>query len=124
MSILEDDIAEWVADALEAADIPYSMTIPRSHQEPPPDDWPSWQEWTAPITTVEHEFQGFVDVYDARLIAAGVVNVGDVKIILIQQGMPFRPELTDTITARGETYTILDITEDPARATLEVRAKR
>lgn len=124
MSILEGDIAEWVADALVSADLPYPMTIPRLHQEPPPPDWPSWQEWTAPITTVEHEFQGFVDVYDARLIAAGVVDVGDVRIILIQQGMPFRPELTDTIVARGKVYTILDIAEDPASATLEVRAKR
>lgn len=59
-----------------------------------------------------------------RLIAAGVVNVGDTKIVIIQQGMPFRPELTDRITPRGITYTILDIAEDPARATLEVRAKR
>lgn len=124
MSLLEGDIAEILADALEAADLPYPMTIPRLYQEPRPEDWPSWQEWPAPITVVEHEFQGFVDVYDARLIAAGVVDVGDVRIILIQQGMPFRPELTDTIVARGETYTILDITEDPARATLEVRAKR
>jgi len=124
VSLLEGDIAEILADALDAADIPYSMTIPRLHQEPPPPDWPSWQEWTAPVTTVEHEFQGFIDTYDARLIAAGVVDVGDVRIILIQQGMPFRPELTDTIVARGEVYTILDITEDPAQAVLELRAKR
>lgn len=124
MSLLEGDIAEWVADALVSADLPYSMTIPRLHQEPPPDGWPTWKEWNGPITVVEHVFQGFIDNYDARLIAAGVVNVGDVKIVIIQQGMPFRPDLTDTITARGEVYTILDITEDPARATLEVRAKR
>ncbi|MCP8895345.1 hypothetical protein KYK29_10405 [Shinella daejeonensis] len=124
MSLLEGELAEIIGDALVAADIPYDMTIPRLHQEPPPDDWPSWQEWLAPITVVEHEFQGFIDTYDARLIAAGVVNVGDVKIVIIQQGMPFRPDLTDTITARGATYTILDIAEDPARATLEVRAKR
>lgn len=124
MSLLEGELAEIIGDALVAADIPYTMTIPRLYQEPPPPDWPSWEPWDAPVTVVEHEFQGFIDTYDARLIAAGVVNVGDVKIVLIQQGMPFQPDLTDTITARGEVYTILDITEDPARATLEVRAKR
>lgn len=124
MSLLLGEIAEMVADGLASADLPYSMTIPRLHQAEPPDDWPSWQEWTAPITTTEYVFQGWVDQFDNSLIAAGVVDEGDVKIVLIQQGMPFRPDLTDTITARGEVYTILDIAEDPARATLEVRAKR
>lgn len=124
MSLLLGEIAEMVADGLEAGDLPYAMTIARTTQEPPPADWPSWQEWTAPITTTEYTFQGWIDVFDNSLIAAGVVDEGDVKICIVQRGMPFRPELTDTIVARGEVYTILDITEDPAQAVLELRAKR
>ena len=125
MSILEGDLAEILADALDAADIPYSMTIPRSHQEPPPPDWPSWQEWTAPITTTAYVFQGWVDTFSTDLIAQGVVSVDDAKIVLIQKTMPFRPELTDIIEARGTSYTILGFhAEDPAKATLELRAKR
>lgn len=124
MSILEGDIAEWVADGLASADLPYAMTIARTTQESPPADWPSWQPWTAPITTTEYTFHGWIDQFDNSLIAAGVVDEGDVKICLVQRDMPFRPELTDTITARGVTYTILSMNEDPAQAVLELRAKR
>lgn len=124
MSLLQGEIAEMVADGLASADLPYAMTIARTTQEPPPADWPSWQEWTAPITTTEYVFQGWVDQFDNSLIAAGVVDATDTKICIVQRDMPFRPELTDTIVARGEVYTILDITEDPAQAVLELRAKR
>lgn len=124
MSLLQGEIAEMVADGLAAADLPFAMTIPRLHQAEPPDDWPSWQEWTAPITTTEYVFQGWIDVFDNSLIAAGVVDATDTKICIVQRGMPFRPELTDTIVARGEVYTILSMNEDPAQAVLELRAKR
>ncbi len=124
MSLLLGEIAEMVADGLASADLPYSMTIARLHQEPPPPGWPTYEIWDGPITVVEHVFQGWVDVFDNSLIAAGVVDEGDVKICLIQRDMPFRPELTDTITARGVTYTILSMNEDPAQAVLELRAKR
>lgn len=124
MSLLQGEIAEMVADGLAAADLPFAMTIPRLHQAEPPDDWPTYEIWDAPITVVEHVFQGWVDQFDNSLIAAGVVDATDTKICIVQRGMPFRPELTDTIVARGEVYTILDITEDPAQAVLELRAKR
>lgn len=124
MSLLLGEIAEMVADGLEAGDLPYAMVIPRLHQAEPPDDWPTWKEWTAPITTTEYTFHGWIDQFDNSLIAAGVVDATDTKICIVQRGMPFRPELTDTIVARGEVYTILDITEDPAQAVLELRAKR
>lgn len=125
MSLLQGEIAEMVADGLAAADLPFAMTIPRLHQAEPPDDWPTWKEWTAPITVVEHLFQGWVDTFSTDLIAQGVVSVDDAKIVLIQKTMPFRPELTDIIEARGTSYTILGFhAEDPAKATLELRAKR
>lgn len=124
MSLLEGELAEIIGDALIAADIPYGMTIPRQTAGAPrPDDWPTWEPWPDDTVTIEHTVQGFIDTYSAFLVASGVVNAGDVKIVLIQTTLPFRPELTDVIVARGKTYTILSMSEDPAKATLEVRAK-
>lgn len=123
MSLLQGELAQIIGDALIGADIPYEMTIVRVTQEAAPDDWPSWQEWTGTVTTTEHVVQGFIDTYSAFLVASGVVNEGDVKILLIQTTLPFRPELADVIRARGQTYTILAVSEDPAQATLELRAR-
>lgn len=124
MSILEDELAQIIGDALVDADVPYEMMVPRTYvEDEKPEGWPSWEPWEPEVTTVEHSFLGFIDTYSEFLVASGVVNEGDVKIVLIQNRMPFRPELTDVIVARGLTYTILGMSEDPAKATLELRAR-
>ena len=124
MSLLEGDIAEMVADGLMAADLPYEITITRMTEGTPrPPDHPSWEPWDDEAVEVKHACMGFVDTYSAFLVASGVVDAGDVKIVLLQTQTPVVPLLTDTITARGKVYTALEISEDPAKATYEIRAR-
>lgn len=125
MSILEGEIAEIVADALIGADVPYQVYIVRTTNTEPPPDWPTHIIWEGSPVTTEYAVMGWVDTFSANLIAQGVVNVDDAKIVLLQPTMPFRPVLADLIKARGQTYTVLGVhAEDPAKATLELRAKR
>lgn len=124
MGWLDGDLADIVADSLEAADLPITMHILRTTASEPPPDWPTWEPWDGDPVTVEHPVRGWIEIYSALLVASGAVNAGDVKIMLIQKSLPFRPELNELIRARGETYTVLDVKEDPAQATLELRAKK
>lgn len=123
MSLLEGDLAQIIGDALTGADLTYELVIPRTTREPRPPDWPTWQHWEGETVTVHHSCQGFVDTYSEFLIASGVVQAGDVKIVIVQTTLQIEPKLTDVIIARGKTYTIIDMSEDPARATLEVKAR-
>ena len=123
-SLLEGRLASIIGNALVKSKLPYTLIIPRTEatSERPPD-LPTWETWEPEEETTEHEFLGFVDTYSDFLVGQGVVDADDVKIVLIQSEMPFRPLKSDVIKARGQTYTILEISEDPAKATREIRAK-
>lgn len=123
MSLLEGELAGIIGEALTGADLTYELVIPRTTAPERPPGWPTWQPWEPETETVEHRCQGFVDTYSEFLIASGAVNAGDVKIVIVQSTLEIEPQTTDIIIARGKTYTVLAIAEDPARATLEVRAK-
>lgn len=125
MSILLGELATTISEALIDANVPYELTIPRTEQEPPPPDWPTWEEWTGEEITTLHKMQGFVETYSELLIAAGAVQADDVKIVVLKPTIPaeITIELTDIVQAQGKSYTILGISEDPAGATVELRAR-
>lgn len=126
MSILLGELAQTISEALIDANVPYELTIPRMTEGTPrPDDWPTWEPWPDDSELVEHKMQGFIVDYDEALIAAGVVQMGDVRIVILQPTIPAELTIgiTDIVQAQGKTFTILNIGEDPAGATLELRAR-
>lgn len=125
MSILLGELAQTISEALIDANVPYEIIVPRVTQSEPPEDWPTWQPWPGEEVTVEHKMQGFVVDYDEALIAVGVVQMGDVRIVILQPTIPEGLEIgiPDTVIAKGKSYTVLNISEDPAGATLELRAR-
>lgn len=126
MSILEGDLAQEIADALTGADVPYEIVIPRTTYSEPPPDWPTWEPWEGDPVTVEHRMQGFIDSYSELLQASTLISEGDVKIIILKPTIPsgLTIELVDLVQAKGQTFTILNISEDPAGATVELRVAR
>lgn len=121
MSVLEDEIAELVADGLAAADVPYDMTVTRTVPGVVDPEEP-WVE--VPPTTEEYACQGFIDSYSNYWIAQGVVEAGDRKISIVAKTLSTVPVQGDTITARGETYTIVgDVKTDPAIALWECHCR-
>ena len=121
MSLLEDEIAELVADGLAAADLPFDLTLTRVVPGEPDPAKP----WEPVADTVqEFECQGFIDSYSDFWISQGVVQAGDRKISIIAKTLSTVPMPGDQITARGETYTIVgDVKTDPAIALWECHCR-
>lgn len=125
MSILLGELAQTISEALIDANVPYEIIVPRTTQTEPPEDWPTWEPWEGETVTTEHKMQGFIVDYDEALIAAGVVSMDDVRIVILQPTIPsgLTIGLADIVQAQGKSFTILNISEDPAGATLELRAR-
>lgn len=79
--------------------------------------------WIIPHPVEEHfPCRAVVDAYSAFLVASGVVSINDVKVIILTDSLKATPKLTDVVSVRGKTYTILNIETDPALATWVLRA--
>ncbi len=120
MSILDGEIAEMVADALESANVPYDLTLTRSTPgEVDPDE-----PWVVPEPTITaHACRGFVDSYRADQVDGTVIQRNDRKVMVLVPTLSITPVPGDTVTARGQTYGVVHVDADPALATwtLQVR---
>lgn len=117
-SILEGELAQTISDALIDAGIPYDVTVTRTVRgdyDPAVGGYPE--------TTTHYPCKGFVESYSDLLRATGVVGPGDVKIVVLGPTLDIVPSPTDTITARGRTFSIISVTADPAGATIEVQGR-
>lgn len=120
MSILNGKIAGILASALTKANLPYPVSVTRL--EPGAVD-PSerWKE-VEPVPTVLNGL-GFIDTYSNDMVAQGVVLAIDRRIFITVVSMPLEPRVGDEVTARGETFTIVTVKTDPARALWELQAR-
>ena len=118
MSILEGELANEIADALDSAGVAYAIAITREVPgeggdpfDPPP-----------PVVTT-YNGRGFVDDWDEAFLTGGLVERGDVKVIVIANSIAVVPAAGDRVTARGKTYSVLNVSADPARATFTLQAR-
>ena len=120
MSILEGELAETISSALMDAGIPYGVTLTRAGETVPGPN-----PWDPPVVTPPQVFEakGFVETYSDMLVSAGVVQALDRKIVVLAPTLNTTPELTDTVTVRGQSFTIVNISFDPALATIELQAR-
>jgi hypothetical protein len=120
MSILDGSFAEEVADALDAACIPHALTVSRSviPDSPPYDPFDP-----PPPVLVEYACRGFVDEFTADYRAGGLVESGDVKVVIVATSLEIDPQPGDTVTAKGKTYSAISVSADPAGATWSVQAR-
>lgn len=120
-SILEGELAATIADALLDADIPFTVTVSRTvlGEVDPETPWIEPEE-----VTTHYACKGFVETFSSDYIAGGLVEANDVKIIILPSTLSITVELTDHVTARGIQYSIVNISTDPALATVELQARR
>lgn len=121
-SILEGELAEIIGDALEDADIPYAVTITRITGTNDPGT--PWDPSDDTIETTDYECRGYVDTFDDSYRAGGLVQQGDLKVVIVANTLSITPTLADTVTVRGETYNIVNVSSDPALALWEVQARQ
>lgn len=120
MSILEGSFATDVASALEAAAVPYDLVLSREVTVDSPAPEPGEPAQTV---TVNYPCRGFTDEYDASWRAGGLINTGDVKIIIIADTIEIEPAAGDQVTVRGKTYTAISVEADPAKATWAIQGR-
>ncbi len=121
LSLLEGELAATISEALIDADIPYDVTITRIVPGVPNPETP----WIpADPTVTNYGCKGFTETFSADYISGGLVEANDLKVVVLLPTLAIAPELSDLVTVRGQTYTIITITPDPALATiaLQVRA--
>ena len=115
VSILEDELADTLADALTEAGIPYALTVTRTT---PPD----------PInggdgTTTAYPCQGWRDEYSLDLIGGSLISQGDVRVFIIRSTLAIQPTATDGLTIDGKQYAIINVSIDPAGTAWDVQAR-
>lgn len=120
MSMLEGEIAEIVSDALESANLPIDIVVSRTTAADPDPSTP-WIPGTP--TTVNYACRGFVDDYRADQIDGSVIQRNDRKVIVLTPSLAITPVPGDSVTARGETLTVINVRADPALATWELQSR-
>jgi hypothetical protein len=121
VSILDGELADTIADALIDAAIPFAVTITRSGTTGGDPADPG----SGTTVTTDYPCQGFVDSYSAFDVANSLVLAGDVKIVVIANSldMPSQPSPGDIVTARGRSYSIINVSADPALALFEIQGR-
>ncbi|MFC3072352.1 hypothetical protein [Shinella pollutisoli] len=123
MSLLIDEIAEMVADGLQAADVAYELTLTRITPGEVDEDAP----WVpVPPDVVEtFDCMGWEEEWSAFYLANDLVQSGSKKVCILVPTLAVEPQLGDEIIVRGLTYTIVGPSKtDPARAVWEIEAKQ
>ncbi len=64
--------------------------------------------------TETHPIKGQVDAVTERMRQSAGYTDGDMRIIVLQAGLGFRPNTDDRITLGGRNWAIADIEADPA----------
>ena len=115
-SILEGELAETISEALIDADIPYAVTITRTEDV----GGPPWD----PVTEdVEYACQGFTEEYTALELSGTLIQAHDVKVVVLAPTLTITPTVADKVTVRGQTYSIINVSPDPALATIALQAR-
>jgi hypothetical protein len=74
-------------------------------------------------TEVEYDCKAIHESYAERYRLDGPVKQSDRKVLILAQSLAVTPIEGDLITIRSETFTIIEISSDPALACWECKAR-
>jgi hypothetical protein len=117
MGLLDGDLAADIGAAL--GDVALDVVVTRTPMVPGPNPW----DPPTLGTPVNHACKGWDDSYDTDRIDGTVIQVDDRKVVILADSLAIEPALTDAVTVRGSTYTIVSIASDPAHATWTLQAR-
>lgn len=117
VSPLEGPIRRTIGKALKSTF--YAAKITRTTSVPGENPWDPPSE----TITTDYPCRGFVDSYSDFYLANSLINSGDVKVVILTDSLAITPALSDTVTIRGKTYSIINISPDPALATYTIQAR-
>jgi hypothetical protein len=117
VSILEGELAEIIGAALVDAELTLDMTVTRSTPGGGPPFDPD------PPTVTEYPCKGFVDTFSDAYLAGGLVQAGDLKIVIVATSLAVEPRPGDSVFVRGKTYSVIAVGADPAKALYELQGR-
>lgn len=120
MSILDTDIAEQIADTLTNAGLPLDVVLSRTAPGEPDPETP-WIPGT-PVTT-NYPCKGWLDHYEAAELVNTTILATDVKVMIVATTLAIEPAPSDHVTVRGDGYTVISVSADPARAIWQLQAR-
>lgn len=120
MSILEGELAEQIGEALIDADIPFALTVSRTEIV----GGVPWDPGSGTPETVNYPAKGYVDTFEDSYIAGGLVQQGDVKVVIVANTLSITPVPGDKVTVRDETLNVINVSADPALALFEIQARQ
>jgi hypothetical protein len=91
--------------------------------------------WTpGTVTATDYACKAIHEAWSTGLLAQGLVEADDVKVLILASSLSIEPAPGDVITIRGEQFTIVPagggkamkpaVSTDPAKAAWEIRARR
>ena len=111
MSILEGSLALDVAAALEAAALPYDLTLQKRIAG-------------TPVTWAPHACRGWRDQFTQDTVDGTLIRATDARVMIIAGSLAIEPTTSDRVTVNGVTYTVIvGVKRDPAGATWELQAR-
>lgn len=119
-SILDDEIAATIADALTNADVTLDIVLSRTVPGEPDPETP----WIPgePVTT-NYSCKGWADHYEAAELVNTTILATDVKVMIVATTLAIEPAPSDHVTVRGDGYTVISVSTDPARAIWQLQAR-
>jgi hypothetical protein len=125
MSFL-DDLPDLIGDALGDEFLPATLTRVTTAAPNPATPWIPGE-----ASSATYSCRAIHDTWGATWLAGGLVGSDEVKVVILAATLAVEPQPGDTVTIRGETFTIVPagagkpaVSTDPARATWECRARR
>lgn len=131
-SILEQELAQQIAEALERERVPFAITITRTVVTGPAD--PPWEP--PPSAPVDYDARGWAERYELDLVDGSTILSTDQRVIVLMSPPPAKatgepsgapatitPKVGDSVTVRGSTYLVVAVTFDPAMATATCQAR-
>jgi hypothetical protein len=118
-SPLEDEIADLIYGGL--ADIFLDATL--IHDTLTPGSPTADVFDPRPPTANSYSCKAIVETYSELTKAMGFASLSDRKIMVLTKSLSITPTPNDRITIRGQTFTILEVDADPAKATWELKCR-
>ena len=105
-----NDLPRMVHDAL--ARYGKDVTVSRKQKGDYDPDTDSYSQTTQQTTTGK----GFLVDYHDKMRREGVVDMNDRKLIVLSEGMDFKPSVGDVVTYEGYDYQVKDVKTDHSRS--------
>lgn len=118
MGLLDGELAQIVGEAFDEAGIFWDASLSRETAGAGPE----WNPGSP--TSVNYSCKAITDTYSERLRAEGLIKADEVKVLILATSLSVEPKPADKVTIRGETYTVLEVSTDPAKAVWVCKAKK